>query len=229
MSDLDAAAPEPRYLTYQEFGLAFFDQAVTRERVVAAVGLLAGQPIEVGPLGIGPGKFAQIRASGSIRTARATTIVSDQVSFRLVFPVDITLEIDLAVDVHRFQAHLDVPVVMTARAAAPLSVILDVVPPQPSDVAVTLRSEGLRASMLNRVVGIEGELQRFVARYVAQEVDKPAIRELRTIDVAAAIDKAIASIGVSPTERGVVAADLQDAIAVEIRDNEEQIIEGVTE
>ena len=139
MSDVDRRS-RPAYLTYEEFGLAFFEQAVTQERVVAAVNLLAGQPFEVGPLGLGPGKIAQIRASGMIGRPRSAAVVSDKVSFRLVLPVDITLEVDLAVDVHRFQARLEVPLVLTARAAAPLLVILDVVPPRAEDVGVTVLS-----------------------------------------------------------------------------------------
>lgn len=57
-----------------------------------------------------------------------------------------------------------------------------------------LRAGGLRASVLNRVVGVEDELRRFVAKYVAREVEKPAVLRARTIDVASAIDGAYASV-----------------------------------
>ena len=41
------------------------------------------------------------------------------------------------------------------------------------------KAKGLRASVLQRVAGVEGELRRFVARYVARELDKPHVREAR--------------------------------------------------
>ena len=51
-----------------------------------------------------------------------------------------------------------------------------------------LRAEGLRASLLNKVVGVDTELQRFVAKYVKRELSKPAVLAARTIDVLAAVE-----------------------------------------
>ena len=66
---------------------------------------------------------------------------------------------------------------------------------------VELEAKGLRASVLQRVVGIEGELRRFVARYVRRELDKPHVRDARTIDVSRAIDQAWASLSPAPARR----------------------------
>jgi hypothetical protein len=77
------------------------------------------------------------------------------------------------------------------------------------------------------VVGIEGELQRFVAKYVARELEKPHVAAAREIDVSKAIDAAWASIG--PREEsdssgkrppGGATADLNQALEQEIRDHE---------
>ncbi len=38
-----------------------------------------------------------------------------------------------------------------------------------------MQAEGIRASIMQRVANVEGELRRFVARYVAREVTKPHI------------------------------------------------------
>ena len=41
---------------------------------------------------------------------------------------------------------------------------------------------------------MQGELQRFVARYVAREVEKDYVLRVRTIDVSAAIDRALVTL-----------------------------------
>ncbi len=231
MAEREESTEDPDYLSYEQWGVAFFSSAVTEERILAAVNKLAGQPINVGPIGVGPGRIAQVRATGSIGEASSTPVPGEYVSYRVVLPVELTFDVDLQVDRHRFHAQLEVPLVLTARAASPLKVVIDVDGPMPDEVSIKLRSEGLRASMLNRVVGIEGELQRFVARYVAREVRKPAIAGVRVIDVAAAIDGAMRNIGL-PSSGGTgrrVAADLEEAIVEEIRENEDTLIEGIRE
>ncbi len=78
-----------------------------------------------------------------------------------------------------------------------------------------VQAQGLRASVLQRVVGIEGELRRFVAGYVRRELDKPHVREARLIDVSRAIDQAWASPAPAPRADGVT-ADLNEELEREI-------------
>ncbi|HET7689545.1 MAG TPA: hypothetical protein VFK41_04140 [Nocardioidaceae bacterium] len=231
MTDREDGTETPDYLSYEEWGIAFFHQVVTEERILGAVNNLAGQPINVGPMGVGPGRIAQVRAEGAIGHAVSTALPGESVSYRVVLPVELTFDVNLAVDTHRFRATLEVPLILTARAATPLKIVIDVVPPLPDQVVINLRSDGLRASMLNRVVGIEGELQRFVAKYVRREVQKPAIAKARTIDVRAAVDGAMKSLGLPRDESTPrrLAADLEDAIVEEIRENEDTIVGGVSE
>jgi hypothetical protein len=231
VADRDDNADAPDYVSYEQWGVAFFGGVVTEERILGAVNNLAGQPINVGPIGVGPGKIAQVRARGAIGRAQSSPVSGDIVSYRVVLPVELTFEVDLQLDRHRFHAQLEVPLVLAARAASPLKIVIDIVPPLPDEVTIKLKSAGLRASLLNRVVGIEGELQRFVATYVAREVQKPTIAKLRVIDVAAAIDGAMKNIGL-PGDRATpraVAADFEEAIVEEIRENEDNLIEGISE
>jgi hypothetical protein len=224
-------ADAPDYITYEQWGVAFFERAVSEERILAAVNSLAGQPINVGPMGVGPGRIAQVTAKGAIGQARSTRVPGESVSYHVVLPVELSFDVDLQVDTQRYAARLEVPLTLTARAAAPLKVVIDVDPPLADQVSIKLKAEGLRASVLNRVVGIEGELQRFVARYVAREIQKPNIAKVRIIDVAAAIDGAMKNIGLprGETTSRAVAADFEEAIVEEIRENEDSLIEGITE
>jgi len=216
-------------ISYAEFGRRFFALAVTEERILAGIDSLAGQPIDVGPMGMGPGRIAKVTATGQIGQPSAVPIAGEAVSFRVTLPVSLTFEVHLQVDTHRFQADLEVPLILTALAADLLSVYIDVTPPQPNQVKVDLRAEGLRATVMSKVVGVEGELQRFVAKYIKREVEKPSIMKARVIDVAQAIEGAWRAAALSETpERHQVIDDLAGALEAEIAERPD-FIEGLTD
>ena len=49
--------------------------------------------------------------------------------------------------------------------------------------------------MVQLAAGVEGELKRFIAKYVKRELSKPYVQEATTIDVAGAIDRASRGLG----------------------------------
>lgn len=177
-------------ISYEDFGARFFELAVTEARIVGALAGLAGDRIEFGPIGVGPGRVARVRATGVVGQASAERLRLEEVAFRLSIPVELDLDIHLGIDHHRFHAAVVVALNLTARAAGPLRVVIDVDPPTWRDVTVTVEAEGLRAAVLQRLSGLDRELGVFVAKYVAREIDKPHIRAARDIDVAARIDSA---------------------------------------
>ena len=186
--------PDPPYpgerIPYAAFGERFFEHAVTADRIVGALEGIAGDPIEFGPIGAGPGKVAKVAAAGQVGRARATPTSGELVGFRLTIPVSLDLKIDIGPDHHVFHAKLEVNLDLCARAADPLRVVIDIEEPTSKNVTVDLEAEGMRAEVLSRVAGIDREIRRFVAKYVAREIDKPHIRAARDIDVAARIDSA---------------------------------------
>jgi hypothetical protein len=231
---------EQEFVSYQQWGLDFFAEAVSEERILGAVNNIAGQPIDFGPIGVGPGKIAKVRAFGAIGAATAQRIdapetqargsaaTDREISYRVELPVDLTFELNLQVETHTFHADLLVPLTLTARAVEGVRIFIVVTPPRSSEVQVRVQAEGIRASIMQRVANIEGELRRFVARYVAREVSKPHIEAARLVDVAAAIDRAWAAISPEPTQRalrGTVTDDLNEALETEIRENEETFLE----
>ena len=224
MSPAGSQPGQEDFVSYEQWGADFFAEAVSGERILAAVDNIAGQPIDFGPIGVGPGKIAKVRAYGAIGSASASRLEGPEISYRVELPVDLTFELDLQVETHTFHADLLVPLTLTARAVSGVRVYIEVVPPRTADVQVQVRAEGLRASIMQRVANIEGELRRFVARYVAREVAKPHVEAARLIDVAGAIDRAWATI--SPdAARPAVTEDLNEALESEIRENEETFLE----
>ena len=184
MSELPS---DVEYASYEYFGVEFFRTAVSEERILGAIGGLAGDSFEFGPLAVGPGKIAKVNAQGNIGQPSIAPIPSAEVRFRLTIPVDVRMVVSLPLDEHRFHADVHVHLNLTARAAKPLRVVIDIDAPTKDDVDVVLQAESMRASLLKAVAGVDGELKRFVAKYVAREVEKPHIVQAKDIAVAARI------------------------------------------
>jgi hypothetical protein len=203
---VDDITSEEIRCSYEEFGALFFRAAVTPERIIGAVDGIAGQPIDFGPMGVGPGRIASVTAKGQIGAATATEIPGIPISYKLVVPVDLDFTVNLQVEKERFHAAVEVPLTVTAHATHDLRIIVDVTPPNPDELDLHLEAEGLRATLLKRVANIEGELRRFVAKYVARELEKPHVVATRVIDVGVSID--VAWAGMAP---GRPAEDVADA------------------
>ncbi len=179
--------PTP-YCSYAEFGEAFFRAAVTEERILAAIGKIAGQPMELGPIGVGPGRVAQVTAHGDIGQPVIRSVANDEVVYTVMLPVHLDFTLDLQVDRHQFHGELVVPITVHARATDDLRIVIDVTPPAARDIRMTLKAEGLRGSVVQRAAGIDGEVKRFVAKYVAREILNPDTAGVLEIDVMAGID-----------------------------------------
>ncbi|NHA00090.1 hypothetical protein G5V59_07635 [Nocardioides sp. W3-2-3] len=144
-------------IDYATWGERFFATAVTAERVLAGVNVLSGRPIDVGPLGVGPGRIAKVTAQGRIGTATGQRAGADPVSFHVDLPVALRFTIDLGMDKQHFDAEITVPLVITAHARADLAIALEVTPPRTAQVVVRLKAQGLRASLTSRAANVEGE------------------------------------------------------------------------
>lgn len=181
-------------IEYGEWGERFFEFAVTEERVLAGVNAMAGQPIDVGPMGVGPGRVAKVTARGEIGTAVGARTSTSPVHFDVRLPVKLEFELDLGIDVHRFGADIEVPLRLTAHARDDLAIVIEIEPPRSNEIQLDLHAQGLRASLTGRVANVEGELRRFIAKYVGRELAKPKIQAARVVDVAAAINRAAGGV-----------------------------------
>lgn len=182
-------------ISYADWGAEFFQRAITADRVLAGVNVLAGQPIELGPIGVGPGRLVKLTANGAIGSAEGERVGDDPVAFDVRVPAAIDFAIDLGMDVQRFSADLLVPLSIVATAHDDLSIVLSVTPPKAAQVSVSLRAQGLRASITQYAAGVDAELQRFVSRYVARQITQDYVQRALTIDVSGLIDRAMSSLG----------------------------------
>jgi hypothetical protein len=176
------------YLTYEEFGRKFFEVAVTPERVAAAFAEIAGSEFAMEPIAQGPGKIAKVSANVKIKDPRVTRQLGDLITFVIHIPLAIDLLLDLRLDKQRFAVTGDIALRATARAAEPLLLVVDVAKPRPSDITVNVSSTSIRGEVLRIIAGVDGEIRRFIAQYVADEIDAPASQAAQVIDVAEQLD-----------------------------------------
>jgi len=67
--------------------------------------------------------------------------------------------------------------------------IVDVSKPRPSDITVNVSSKSLRGEVLRILAGVDGEIRRFIAQYVADEIDAPHSQAAQIIDVAQQLEQ----------------------------------------
>jgi hypothetical protein len=187
MSEPDPLHPD-NFLTYATFGERFFRSAVTKERIEGGVASLGGRTISFGPIGVGPLELVKVSAEGEVRAPVVDERPGDLVAFTLRVPVDLHLVIDMGLDKSRFNAVVVARLALTARAADPLVIVIDIEDPTPQHIDVTVQAEGVRASVLQVLAGVDREIKKSVARYIKREIDKPGLRAARTIDVGKALD-----------------------------------------
>lgn len=172
------------WIGYDEFGHQFFSRIVTRDRVFGFVEQLAGRPIEVGPLRAGPRNSATVTVRGDIRAPQLTDRPDDPPSFDLTLPVRLDITVDVLKTNH-YRADVEIPLVLTARAADPLLIVIDVPPPAADDLRLEFKARGVRAATLGVLAGIRKQVLAQVAEVVREELSDSS---RRTIDVAGRID-----------------------------------------
>ena len=177
------------HMTYEDFGRRFFEVAVTEERVGAAIGEIAGDAFEMGPMGQGPGGIARVTARVKIQQPRVTRHVGEMITFAIRIPLEIDMVVDLRIDKPKFVVYGEISLRASALAAHPLLLILDVKKPRPSDISIHVTSKSLRAEVVRIIGGIDAEIKRFIAAHVAGEIETPESKQAQVINVAEMIEE----------------------------------------
>ena len=128
-------------------------------------------------------------ASGTFGTAYGEAL-PDVVGYEVNLPVEVTFQLDLGVDTMRFDAEVLLPLRLTMELVEPLTILWHITPPGADEVSIAVRSDNRRAAVLQRLTGLDGELRRFIVRFVERELDKPHVRKAMRIDLVTVIDNA---------------------------------------
>ncbi|MFI6040424.1 hypothetical protein ACIA8C_02255 [Nocardia sp. NPDC051321] len=201
MSDLDSRSDGPQdappeatepipYISYEDFGRRFLEYAATEQRILGAFDQLTGAAFDFGPIGVGPGRLAKASAQVQLGQAEVRRDIDEVISFALKIPLSVDMLIDLALDKHRFEVDGHIHLHLIVRAAAPLRVVIDIATPRSSDVRINVAAGTIRGQLLRVLASVDQEIRRFVARYIAKEIQKPHIAAARDINVAKRLDEA---------------------------------------
>ncbi|AYF72761.1 hypothetical protein D7D52_01475 [Nocardia yunnanensis] len=135
-------------------------------------------------------RIAELPATAA-ESARAAAAAASELShdpalvrFDLMIPVSLDISVDV-LQTNRYRAEVQVPVALTARAADPLLIVIDAVPPRAGDIDLEMTAHGWRAAALGKIAGMRKQLAAQVAQVVRSEV---ADVSRRTIDVGARLD-----------------------------------------
>ncbi|MGW0004007.1 hypothetical protein ACWDT6_09240 [Nocardia grenadensis] len=179
---------------YAEFGRRFFPRIVTRDRLEQFVTDLADRQIEIGPLRAGPRAAAEVTVRGEVGRPTLTdrvsvTATADEdpalVRFDLIVPVTLDITVSVLKDNH-YRADVEIPLPLTAHAAHPLLIVVEVDPPERENVRLDYAAQGMRAAVLGILAGIKKQIVAQVVRVVRTELADPA---RRTLDVGERIDR----------------------------------------
>lgn len=181
----------PEYLSYEEFGRAFFEIAVTEKRIGAAFSAIAGEEFQVGPLPAGPGGVVKVVADVRIAEPEITRHVDELITFTVQLPLAIGLLIDLKLDRLHYDVDGLITLPLTVRCARPLQLRIEVDPPAPRDVFVDVASRNMRGEIIRNLAQVDAEIRRVIAKTVAEEIDKPEVHAARFIDVATELARAL--------------------------------------
>ncbi|MET8798295.1 hypothetical protein ABZV91_17930 [Nocardia sp. NPDC004568] len=182
------------WIDYAEFGRRFFPRIVTRDRLEQFVTQLADRQIEIGPLRTGPRSAAEVTVRGEVGRPALTDRVPEiatvddhpaLVRFDLIVPVTLDITVSVVKD-NRYRADVEIPLLLTAHAADPLLIVVEVDPPERENVRLEYAAQGMRAAVLGVLAGIRKQIVAQVVRVVRTELADPA---MRTLDVGERIDR----------------------------------------
>jgi hypothetical protein len=180
-----------RELAYDAFGEAFLRRVLHKDRVLESIDRILGTDFQLGPMGAGPGRrVATLTATGTFLPCYGEEVAGPLVSYLVNVPVDVLVDLDLRVDAHRFHAEVVVPLRVDLRVVEPLTIVWGITPPAEEAVQIEITGETRRSTVLQKVAGMDGELRRFLLRFVDRELDKPHVRRATRIDIPTVIDGA---------------------------------------
>ena len=208
-------------VTLEHFGDDFIRKILHERRVMESVDRVLGERFQLGPIGAGPGRrLAKVTATGTFSPCSGEVLEGDVPGYRVNVPIEVLFDLDLGVDQMRFHADVLIPLVITMSVEEPLTILWHITPPTEEEVTITVATDNRRSALVQRVAGIDGELRRFIIRFIARELEKPHVQKATRIELIPLIDNAWPVIAAqflpnSPEDRGQPPAELPAELPVE--------------
>lgn len=157
----------------------------TPERVAGTVRDVAGDPVDIGPLRVGPGGVATATAHGRVRDC---AVRREDVDGLVSYLAEVDLRLDLDVVAagrhHGFDAELVVRLRITVVGASAGQVTTSVAPPVPEDVDAVLRPRGLQSRVLMKVGNVPPIVREEAVAYIADRLTHADVRAAMVLTTA---------------------------------------------
>lgn len=176
---------------FEHFGDDFMRLILHRQRVLESVDRVLGDTFHLGPIGAGPGRrLAKVTASGTFGASYGAELDDGRLGYLVNVPVDVLFDLDLGVDQMRFHADVLIPLDIEMELEDPLTILWRITPPTDDQVVISVDTDTRRSALVQRVAGIDGELRRFIVRFIARELAKPHVEKATRIELVSLIDTA---------------------------------------
>lgn len=178
---------EPPTSVPESFTDSFVDRAASPERIRTVIAELMGETFSIGPIGVGPGQRAKAVAQGRVGTIEVVQGPNRTLHARV--PVSLQIVIVVGRMRKNVAAHIVVPITIAPQVNGALELLIDVVRPRPSAIAVTLDERRMSANVL-KIGRIDSLLRAQTITYIDTVLDSPAGRAATVIDLGDLIDTA---------------------------------------
>ena len=195
---VDEPLTKTNYISYEQFGRAFVEYAVTADKVRASVGDLSGQSFQFGPLPVGPGGLAKVHADVALGDVAVHRKLGREMTFDVAVPIKLKLKIDLTLDTSTFDVEGDIHIRLRVRTASPLRILIEIEKPRTRDVQIEVKHDGVRGALLRIFAAVDHQIKKFIVKYVSDEVSKPEIQRNLEIDLSQQIDGAWDALSGAP-------------------------------
>jgi hypothetical protein len=187
-------------LSHAEFATNLLAAAASADRVAQVITQFVNEPIEIGPIAIGPGGLGSASALGAVSNVIVAPVNEGEWDYVVTAPV----ALDVAVRIAGRQMTYEIQIVVHARLRlvleAPCTVLVDVDGVTPADVTVKIDPQGVPSRLLGWLGNVDSLVEEHVVSYLNELFESPALSAVRRIDVAEMIERAW-------TNRVVLAAD----------------------
>ncbi|MGV9586509.1 hypothetical protein [Nocardia farcinica] len=161
------------------------------DRIAALVDRIVGDRIEVGPLPVGPGGLVSATAVARPWPVRLTAVPERDWEFAMFLPMLLHVRVRIPGRTVVFSGAVAVRTTIALEPAGRCALAVRIAEIGRSDVRARLHPADTVAGLLGRLGRVERLVADRVRRVAAEVFDSPAVRELRHIDVAALIDRAL--------------------------------------
>ncbi|NMN93743.1 hypothetical protein [Antrihabitans stalactiti] len=177
-------------LSHADFAANLLAAAASADRVAQVITRFVDEPIEIGPIAIGPGGVCTASAVGT--PSKVVVAPFNDAGWDYLVAAPVAMEVSVRIAGRELAYAIDIVVHARIRLVleAPCTVLVDVDGVESSDVTVNIDPRGVSSRLLGWLGNVGSVVEDRVVAYLNDLFESPAMHAVRRIDVAEMIDRA---------------------------------------